>query len=109
MKDDINGLIFCGFIFLLLLVISMVLRSGRGAWLINMYTFMSAKNKAKYNEKALCMLFGNLLLIIDFILLLAIIAGIFEITWLIITLCLVIVVISIIATIYAYTNVRFRK
>ena len=48
----------------LLLLISLVLLSGRGAWLIAGYNTMSREEKAKYDEKALCRRVGALLLAI---------------------------------------------
>lgn len=109
MKDDINGLILCGFIFLLILGISTLLRSGRGAKLISGYNILPAKKKALYNEKALCRFYGNLLLVVDFFIVLLIIAGIFELTWLIILLAIIVFIISIAATIYGYTSTKFRN
>ena len=109
MMEDINGIVFCLFIFILLFIIGMYLRTGRGAMLLNFYNIMSKERKANYNEKALCHFFGNIILLIDCILIFAMIAGIFEVTSIILALFLVIAVISIVSTIYAYTNERFRK
>lgn len=109
MKDDINGLILCGFIFLLILALSALLRSGRGANLISGYNILPAHKKALFNEKALCRLYGNLLLVVDFFILLLVISGIFEITWLIILLTIILFIISVIATIYGYTSSKFRS
>lgn len=109
MKGDIEGLVFCGFIVILLFIISMILRSGQGAFLINGYNIMPKEKKDLYNEKALCRLFSNLLLMADVILLFIIIAGINEITWLIILLTAILIITAISMTIYAFTNVKFRK
>ena len=38
----------------LFLILSLVLLSGRGAWLIAGYNTMSPEEKARYDEKALC-------------------------------------------------------
>jgi hypothetical protein len=108
MKDDITGLIICGFIFLLMLSISLVLRSGRGSFLISGYNLLSKEEKAKYNTKILCRYVGNLLLVIDFLLIPVVIAGIYEITWIIITIIIAIVVISIGGIIYINSNSRFK-
>ncbi len=109
MKDDINGLIVCGIIFFVLLGISMLLRSGRGAILLNGYNIMSREKKARYKEQALCRYFGNVLLFADLYLILVLVAGIFEVTWLIILLTVILIVICIGTTINAYTNPQFRK
>jgi hypothetical protein len=108
MLNDINGLLFCGFIIILLMIFSMILRSGRGAFLISIYNLMSPEKKALYNEKALCIVFGNLLLAADFIVLIAVIAGMLEITWLIIISTMLLITIGIGTTIYAFTSEKYR-
>jgi hypothetical protein len=109
MNDDMIGLILSGAIVILLFVLSMVLRSGNGAALINIYSIMPEKKKALYDEKALCRFSGNLLLLADILLIPGIIAGVCNIAWLAITICLAMIIILIIAAIYSFTNDRFRK
>ncbi len=46
----------------LFLILSLVLLSGRGAWLIAGYNTMSPEEKARYDEKALCRSTGWMLL-----------------------------------------------
>jgi hypothetical protein len=108
MNYDITGLMLSGFIVILLFILSMVLRSGHGAFLINFYNIMSKERKAKYNEKGLCRIFGNLLLFADFIIVMEVIAALFNITWLIIFLTVILIIVAIGITIYAFTNERFR-
>ena len=43
----------------LMLILSVVLLSGRGAFLIAGYNTSSPNNKAKYNEKRLCRVIGG--------------------------------------------------
>jgi hypothetical protein len=109
MKNDITGLIICGFIFLLLLTISMTLRSGRGAFLISGYNMLSKEEKEKYNEKALCRYIGNMLLLIDVLLVPAVFAGLYDITWISLVIFTMIVVISVGGIIYVNTNSKFKK
>lgn len=109
MKDDITGLVFCGIIFIFIFGISMLLRSGRGEWLLNFYLFMPKEKKALYNAPALCRYFGNILLIADIYLIFCLGAALFEITWLIILLTVILICICITATIYAYTDPKFRN
>ncbi len=109
MKEDIAGLVISGFIFLLLLTISLVLRSGKGSFLISGYNMLSKEEKAKYNTKALCRFVGNMLLFIDFLVAFSILSAIFEITWLSITLTFVIFGFTIICLIYANTKNRFKR
>lgn len=79
MKEDITGLLVSGFIFLLLLTIALILRSGRGSFLISGYNMLSKEEKEKYDTKALCRFVGNLLLVITFLIAIAIYAGFYEI------------------------------
>lgn len=109
MKDDFTGLFVCGFIILLILGLGILLRSGRGAFLISGYNILPKEKKALFNEKALCRLYGNTLLIADFILVFVVIAGIFEATALIIFLCIIIFAISLGTVIYAFTSSKFRN
>lgn len=109
MKEDITGLIMCGFIFLLMLSISLILRSGRGAFLISGYNLLPKEEKAKYNTKALCRFVGNLLLVVDILLIPAVIGGIYEITWIIVTVLLAIAVITIGGIIYVNTSNKFKR
>jgi hypothetical protein len=109
MKDDIYGLIFCGIVFIVFLGLAAYMRSGRGSFLINLYVFLPADKKALYKEEALCKFSGNLLLLADLFLLLIVIVGILKITWLIILLAVTLILISIIATVYAFTDPRFRR
>lgn len=109
MNTDINGLIFCGFIFLILLILGFVLRSGHGAFLIGGYNILPKASKELFNEKALCRFFGNLVLLSDIIILLTIFAFVRGIIWLAITLVFVLITLSFIAIIYAFTGDRFKK
>lgn len=67
-----------GVIFLL----SLVLLSGRGAWLIAGYNTMSREEKARYDEKALCRRVGLMLLGLDGCGGLMILAGALDLAWL---------------------------
>lgn len=109
MKNDINGFVFCVIIFLFILILSLILRSGRGAFLIGGYNIMPKEKKALYNERALCKMFGNLLLVVDLILVFTIIAGIYGITWLVILMVIILMAISFGTAIYAFTDDKFRK
>jgi hypothetical protein len=109
MKEDVVGLVISGFIFLLLLAISLILRSGRGSFLISGYNMLSKEEQAKYNTKALCRFVGNLLLVIDFLLVIATYAGFNEINWLIFVVTAFIFIFTIGCLIYANTKNRFKK
>lgn len=109
MKDDIYGLVLCGIVFVVFIGLSAYMKAGRGAFLINLYVFMPPEKKALYDEKALCRFNGNLLLLADLFLIFMVVAGIFEITWLLILLFVVLIVISIAATVYSFTDPKFKK
>ncbi|MDF2485769.1 MAG: hypothetical protein K0R46_1937 [Herbinix sp.] len=109
MNEDLIGIIVCGFIMLLLLALAVVLRSGRGAFLISGYNMLSKEQKAKYDEKALCRFVGNLLFVIMLFLGFAVIGGFYELNWLIFLSTTMIFAYTIGALIYANTNHRFKK
>lgn len=108
MVPQLAALLICGSVFLLLLVLSILLISGRGAFLISGYNMLPKAEKEKYNEKALCRFAGRLLLVIDFLLVFTIIAGIYEINWLTISLIALIIIYTLGSIIYANTNNRFK-
>ncbi len=109
MGSDILGLVVSSFIFIIILCFGFMLRSGHGASFISIYFFMSKEKKALYNERALCRFVGNLLFLADLYILIVVIAGILEITWLIIflTICLTIFFISMM--IYVFTSPKYRN
>ena len=45
-------------VFILLTILSIILLSGHGSWLISGYNTASKEEKAKYNEKKLCRTMG---------------------------------------------------
>lgn len=108
MFPNLVALLICSSVFILILVLSIVLISGHGAFLISGYNMMSKEEKEKYNEKALCRFVGRLLMIIDFLLIFTIVAGVYEINWLVITLVALIIIYTIGSIIYANTNNRFK-
>ena len=61
--------------FIILAVLSIVLISGHGSWLISGYNTASKEEKAKYNEKKLCRTMGIGMSVIAILLL---IMGVFE-------------------------------
>ncbi len=109
MNVDLTGIIITGFIWLLLIGLGVVLRSGRGAFLISGYNMLSQEQKAKYDEKALCRFVGNILFVIALFLVFAAIGGIYEIIWLITLSTTAIFAFTIGCLIYANTNNRFKR
>ncbi|MDF2907288.1 MAG: hypothetical protein K0R34_2609 [Herbinix sp.] len=109
MKEDLTGIVVSGFIVLLIIGIGLILRSGRGAFLISGYNMLSREQRAKYDEKALCRFVGNMLFIIIFFLVFAVIGGIYDLTWLIALSTTAIFGFTIGCLIYANTNNRFKN
>ena len=98
-----------GVIILLLLCLSALLLSGRGSFLIAGYNTMDKEKKAKFDEKALCRFVGMLLIVISICIVLMPIGIYFEMEWLIWLSSIAIIVLGILATIYANTGNRFLK
>lgn len=91
----------------ILLVIALVLRKGKGSWLIAGYNSMSEKEKAKYDEKKLCKDVSSILFGIIASMGVSVVGELFNITWLStvsLILILLIVVVGVIAA-----NVRSRS
>jgi hypothetical protein len=109
MIEDLNGIFISGAILLLLIGLGIVLRSGRGAFLISGYNMLSKEQKAKYDEMALCHFVGTMLFVIVFLLIFAIVGGIYEINWLIGLSTTAIFTYTIGCLIYANTDHRFKK
>lgn len=60
MKDISNGPTWIGFVIaVILIIISLILLSGHGSWFISGYNTASKKEKAKYNERKLCIVTGG--------------------------------------------------
>ena len=55
--------------FTILIILSVVLISGHGSWLISGYNTASQEEKAKYNEKKLCRIIGIGIFVIAILLL----------------------------------------
>ncbi len=107
--QDFEGIIICGFVILLLIFIGFILRSGKGAFLISGYNMLPKEKKALYNEKELCRFTGNLLFIIAFLLIFAILGGIYEIYWLVKLILVMLILTAIAGIIYVNTNSRFKN
>lgn len=76
LADISNGpdwVIWVGFI--LILIFTIILLSGRGAWLIAGYNTASKEEKAKYDEKKLCRVTGIGMAVIAILIL---VMGLFE-------------------------------
>ena len=84
-------------------------RAGKGAFLIAGYNTMSEKEKAAYDEKALCRSMGKLMFLLGACFAVVTAAAIMEIMWLMWTGMGVFLVIIAVDVIYANTGNRFKK
>ena len=93
---------------LLFFIMSIVFLQGRGAILIAGYNTMSAKEKAKYDEVALCKATGKMMLGITFSMVLIFVGEFFQIDWLPIVGVSLMIVIIFGGVIYMYTGNRYQ-
>lgn len=84
-------------------------RKGKGAFLIAGYNTMSEKEKAQYDEKALCRSMGKLMYLLGVCFAAVTAAAILEIIWLMWTGIGVFLAIIIIDVVYSNTGNRFKK
>lgn len=92
----------------LLLIMSIVLLTGRGAFLIAGYNTMPKRKKAQYNKPAMCRFTGKILLPIS---ILTIIGGIeaLHAPWFWIVFGVIVMGLCVFALIYSNTGNRFKK
>jgi hypothetical protein len=102
-----TDLIVFGGLGALFVIISIVLLTGRGSFLLAGYNTMPKSEKAKYDTKALCKFFGKILLPIGVLAPFCAIEGITDwFVWVWVTVTTVLIVF---ALVYANTGNRFRK
>lgn len=93
---------------LLFLTMSIFLLQGKGALLIAGYNTMSAEEKAKYDEVALCKATGKMMLVITFSMALIFIGEFFQLNWLVVAGISLMIAIIIGGVIYMYTGNRYE-
>lgn len=108
-RVDIVALAISCAIGLLLVVMSLILLTGRGSFLIAGYNTASKEEKEKYDEKALCRFVGKILLPIGLCTPMVAIGGIYEIEWMNRLYIFGVIALSIFAVVYLNTGNRFRK
>lgn len=107
--NDIIGLVITIIIGLMLIVMGLILHTGRGSFLIAGYNTLSSAEKEQYDTKKLCRFVGKILLFIGFITPLFAIGGIYDIEWLPIACSFGIIALCVFAVIYCNTGNRFKK
>jgi hypothetical protein len=106
---DVSILIIFAIVIIPLLVMAAVLLSGRGAFLIAGYNTMSAREKATYNEKALCRSMGKFMLVVTLATVLIPIALLIDQLWLLVVGVALTFVVIIAYLVYVNTGNRFRR
>ena len=108
MKDFI-GLAITVAIGVLLVVMSLILISGRGSSLIAGYNTSPVNEKEKYDDKALGKFIGKIIMPIGICVPVIAIGGIYEMTWLPVAYGVLVILLTIFALVYCNTGNRFRK
>lgn len=109
-STDMIGLIIAIIIGLSVIVMALVLLTGRGSFLIAGYNTLSKEEKEKFNTKALCRFMGKVLLPIGLLIpILAINSIFYNIEWLSPVFTFGVFGLSVFAIIYCNTSNQFRK
>ncbi|GAA0736526.1 DUF3784 domain-containing protein [Clostridium oceanicum] len=103
------GIIILVAVTLLFVILGIVLKCGKGSFLIAGYNMASEEEKAKYDEKALCNFMGNLMLVISAIIIFMGICLVLELESLKPIATCLIPIVTIGAIIYTNTGNRFKK
>ncbi len=106
---DIVGLVITFIIGLLIIIIALVLHTGKGSFLIAGYNTLSREEKDKYDSKKLCRFMGKILLPIGFFTPILAVGGIYGIGWLPVMYVFGVIALSVFAVIYSNTGNRFKK
>lgn len=94
-------------VIVLMLVLSIFLLTGRGAFLISGYNTMCPEHKDQYNERALSRFVGILLLAVCFCMAFIVVGDYFAITWLTIVSIFLVVLLPLGAVVYMNNTMRF--
>lgn len=104
-----SGLIITGILGLLLIIMAIVLLTGRGSSLIAGYNTMSKSEKENYDSRALCKFMGKILLPIGMLTPFLTLGSRLNITWFPFAYSALVLGIVVFAAIYANTGNRFKK
>ena len=106
---DMIGIIIPSVISLSLIIVGIFLLKGKGSFLIAGYNTMTKAEKERDNKKALCRFVGIIVIIVALCMPITFIGANFEITWLMTTGIVSILIICFAAVVYALMGNRFRK
>ena len=108
-RMSVTESIFWSFILVTMIIMSLFLLNGKGAFLVAGYNTMSKKKQAKYDEKALCRATGRFLLWMTCCVILLPFSIISGVTWMPYCAEGIIAVSVLVFMIYANTGNRFHK
>ena len=103
------GLIICGVIGGVMFIMSLILLTGRGSFLIAGYNTMSKSEKEKYDTVALSKFMGKILLPMAILTVLVGIERLVELWWFWVIWGLSFAALLVFAIVYANTGNRFKK
>ena len=103
------ALITCGAIGLVIIIMSVFLLSGRGAFLLAGFNTMSKNEKEKYDVPALCKFMGKVLLVIGVLTILVGIEYLYAFWWFWLIWGILFIGITVFTIIYVNTGNRFKK
>lgn len=108
-QNEIVACIIFGLIIALLIVLSVILLMGKGAWLIAGYNTLSDEGKAQYDSVALCKFMGKYLLSIGLLMPAIPVGVIFKMSWLIAIYVAYMLVSTIFVIAYCNTGNHFKS
>ena len=108
-QNEIAACIIFGIIILLLIALSVILLTGKGAWLIAGYNTLSREEKAQYNSAALCKFIGKYLLSVGLLMPAIPVGAVFKISWLIAVYAAYMLISTIFVMVYCNTGNRFKS
>lgn len=107
--NDIVAVVVTGVLGAIVVALSVVLLTGRGAGLIAGFGALSAEERAKYDTKKLCRFVGAVFLPAGLAIPCIAVAAIYRIVWLSVAIPIAIVALIVFAAVYCNTGNRFRK
>lgn len=106
---DIAALMITGLLGTVMIILAVLLLSGKGAFFIAGYNTMSKEEKAKYDEKALCRFMGKILLPIGILTPAVALGGMYGLDWIGGVYAAAVAALVVFALVYCNTGNRFKK
>lgn len=108
-RSDLIACIIVGAIMLLMIVMSIVLLRGKGAWMIAGFNTMDKEEQEQYDSAALCRFMGKYLLSVCLPMIVIPVGGILEIGWLSFLYIPYVLISAAGVIVYVNTGNRFKK